>query len=275
MDKIEQEYDLNEESSRKVCELLGVEYTGPLRMIPAPALTRAMIAIQNDDLDLGIAHFVEHVTGVTVKREDYLMAKRIFDETIDFPLPLDSSTVVGGIVNKKNFEQLTQLERAELVGLVDEGSGLTSVVVRASRKGATADIELASMIEFRMAAVLCCVALRLTGVPPEHAFIMTRDEFGLKPTSETILGDEKEVELIVETVMDIATEIREDGTYFIYTPSVIKEVVEVVLETGIGVSPIERRRAKSRVIQQMRNDDIKFTEPVVEAFFNDLSLQLG
>ena len=274
MDLIKQEYDLDEQQSRHVCKLLGIEYTGTLRILPAPALTRAMIAATNGKPDLAIAHFVEHLTNLIVEEQDVLTAKRIFGELADFPLPLDSNTYVGDIY-EKGWERVSTYERTDRVGFVDEGNGISSVVVQISRGGASTYMELARNLEPRVAAVLCTVAARLCGVSPDEIVIFKRDELNIPVFVETALGSEEDISMLVEMVLDIAVEIREDGPHFTYTPTVIKDVVENVLETGIGLSIVERRRAKCRVIQKLRDDDIKFTEPVVDAFFNDLDLQLG
>lgn len=274
MDLIKQEYDLDEQQSRHVCKLLGIEYTGTLRILPAPALTRATIAATNGKPDLAIAHFVEHLTNLIVEEQDVLTAKRIFGELADFPLPLDSSTYVGDIY-EKGWERVSTYERTDRVGFVDEGNGISSVVVQISRGGASTYMELARNLEPRVAAVLCAVAARLCGVSPDEIVIFKRDELNIPVFVETALGSEEDISMLVEMVLDIAVEIREDGTHFTYTPTVIKDVVENVLETGIGLSIVERRRAKGRVIQKLRDDDIKFTDPVVDAFFNDLDLQLG
>lgn len=274
MDPIKQEYDLDEQQSRKVCEILGVEYTGTLRILPAPALTRAMIAATNGKPDLAIAHFVEHLTNLAVEEQDVLTAKRIFGELADFPLPLDSSAYVGDIY-EKGWEHVSTYERTDRVGFVDEGNGIASVVVQISRGGASTYMELARNLEPRVAAVLCVVAARLCGVSPDEIVIFKRDELNIPVFVEPALGSEEDVAMLVEMVLDIAVEIREDATHFTYTPTVIKDVVENVLETGIGLSIVERRRAKGRVLQKLRDDNIVHTEPVVDAFFNDLDLQLG
>lgn len=274
MDPIKQEYDLNEESSRKVCELIGVEYRGPMRLVPAPALTRAMIAAGEGKTELAIAHFVEHLTNLVIEEQDVQSAKRIFGELADFPLPLDGSNYIGQIY-EPGWERIALYEHTEAVGYVDEGHGIASVVVQISRGGASTYMELGRALEPRIAAVLCVVAARICGVSPDEISIFKRDELNIPVVVEKALGSEEDIAMLVEMVLDIAVEIREDSTHFTYTPTVIKDVVENVLETGIGLSIVERRRAKGRVIQKLRDDDIKFTEPVVDAFFNDLDLQLG
>lgn len=274
MDQIRQEIDLNEESSRKVCELLGVEYTGPLRVVPAPALTRAMIAASGGQMNLAIAHFVEHLTNLVVEEKDVLESQRVFGTMADFPLPLDGSSYVGQIY-EKGWEHVSTYERTDRVGFVDEGDGSATVIVEVSRNGASTHLELGRQLEHNVASVLCIVAARLCGVPADEICVYKRDELNIPTVVETALGSEEDVAMLVEMVLDIAVEIREDSTHFTYTPTVIKDVVENVLETGIGLSIVERRRAKGRVIQKLRDDNIQFTEPVVDAFFNDLDLQLG
>lgn len=274
MDPFNQEYDLNEESSRKVCELIGVEYRGPMRLVPAPALTRAMIAAGEGKTELATAHFVEHLTNLVVEEQDVLEAMRIFGALAVFPMPLDGSNYIGQIY-EKGWEHVSTYERTDRVGYLDEGNGVASVIVQVSRNGASTHIDLAKQLEPHVAAVLCVVASRLCGLAADEIYIYKRGEFDIPTAVETALGSEEDISMLVEMVLDIAVEIREDSTHFTYTPTVIKDVVENVLETGVGLSIVERRRAKGRVIQKLRDDDIHFTEPVVDAFFNDLDLQLS
>lgn len=274
MDPIKQEYDLNEESSRKVCELIGIEYTGPLRILPAPALTRAMIAATNGKPNLAVAHFVEHLTNLAIEECDVLEAQRVFGTMADFPLPLDGSNCVE-LIFEKGWEVLHNHPGIELIGFVDEGVGCASVVAQVQRQGAHTHMELVNNVPQNVAAVLCAAASRIANVSCDEITIFKRDHLNFPSAVEKALGSEEDISMLVEMVLDIAVEIREDGPHFTYTPTVIKNVVEDVLETGIGLSIVERRRAKGRVIQKLRDDDIKFTDPVVDAFFNDLDLQLG
>lgn len=274
MDPIKQEYDLNEESSRKVCELLGVEYTGPLRILPAPALTRAMIAATNGKPNLAVAHFVEHLTDLAIEERDVLEAQRVFGTMADFPLPLDASSYTG-VLFEKGWEQIAMYFGPELIGYVDEGHGVASVIAKVNHKSSFTYMELGKSLEPHVATVLCAFASRISGLEGDTITVFTRDRLNELTPVEPALGSEEDISMLVEMVLDIAVEIREDGAHFTYTPDVIKNVVEDVLETGIGLSIVERRRAKGRVVQKLRDDDIRFTEPVVDAFFNDLDLQLG
>lgn len=274
MDHIRQEIDLNEESSRKVCELLGVEYTGPLRVVPAPALTRAMIAASGGQMTLAIAHFVEHLTNLPIEEKDVLEAQRVFGTMADFPLPLDVSTYTG-VLFEKGWDRIAQYFGPDLIGYVDEGDGVASVIAKITLKSSYTYMDLARSLEPHVATVLCAYASRIANLEGDTITVFTRDHLNELTPVEPAIGSEEDISMLVEMVLDIAVEIREDSTHFTYTPTVIKDVVENVLETGIGLSIVERRRAKGRVIQKLRDDNIQFTEPVVDAFFNDLDLQLG
>lgn len=274
MDPIKQEYDLDEQQSRRVCEILGVEYTGTLRILPAPALTRAMIAATNGKPNLAVAHFVEHLTNLPIEERDVLEAQRVFGTMADFPLPLDASTYTGTLF-EKGWERIAQYSGSELIGYVDEGHGVASVIAKIALKSSYTYMDLGKSLEPHVATVLCAYASRIANLEGETITVFTRDHLSELSPVEPALGSEEDIAMLVEMVLDIAVEIREDGTHFTYTPTVIKDVVENVLETGIGLSIVERRRAKGRVIQKLRDDDIHFTEPVVDAFFNDLDLQLG